>query len=325
VREISPIASVVVTTYNSEQFVLETLDSVKAQTYSSIELIVSDDCSTDNTVEVCREWLVRNRGRFVRTDIITVQKNTGVSGNCNRSIAAAKSDWIKFIAGDDILLPSCIEMNMDFVAKNSAVMILFSQVLLYRNYFTDGNFMKKVPEGYPMNIMDPDFTADDQFQLLLLSDRINFTPSYFFNKTAIQSVGGYDEENKIVEDYPMWLKLTKAGYKLYFMEKATVGYRQHSNALNNTGDNTLFKPLFLKMFGFRKKAVHPYLPWDTVGSEKQKFVVSKVFQVLGLNRNTPFLRSLYLLLTIYLNPFQYIRFFKKRVHKKGSHDIFYKY
>lgn len=53
----NPLVSVIVITYNSSKYVLETLNSVAAQTYDNIELIISDDCSKDNTVEICRNWL----------------------------------------------------------------------------------------------------------------------------------------------------------------------------------------------------------------------------------------------------------------------------
>ena len=52
-----PLVSVPVITYNSAKFVLETLESIKAQTYQNIELVISDDCSTDNTVQICRDWV----------------------------------------------------------------------------------------------------------------------------------------------------------------------------------------------------------------------------------------------------------------------------
>ncbi len=51
------LVSIVVITYNSAKFILETLESSKAQTYKNIELIISDDCSTDNTVEICQQWI----------------------------------------------------------------------------------------------------------------------------------------------------------------------------------------------------------------------------------------------------------------------------
>ncbi|MBT1700531.1 glycosyltransferase [Fulvivirgaceae bacterium PWU4] len=319
----TPLVSVIVTSYNSARFIVETLESVKAQTYQNIELIISDDCSTDDTVAVGRAWLEKNGSRFVRTDLITVPQNTGVSANCNRCIKASRAEWIKFIAGDDILLPNCIEDNMSFVMERPEVKILFSQVALYADNFHEKSFLRILPAQFPVNIMKPELSADDQFRLLLISDRISFTPSYFFNKQALTSVGGYDERHKVAEDYPMWLKLTHAGFRLYFMMKLTVGYRQHGQALNNIGNQQIFKPLLLKTHFFRKEFVYPYLPWDIIGQERFVILVSRLFQSAGLNKNKAFQKTLYKFLTVYLNPFQYAVAFKKRVLGKGKHDVFY--
>ena len=302
---------------------IETLESVKAQTWLNIELLVSDDCSTDNTVELCSQWLAANKDRFVRTEIITVPQNTGVSANCNRCIKASAAEWIKFIAGDDILLPNCIEDNMQFVAANKNASIIFSQVLIYQDDFVEEHFVAAVPGKFPMNLMNPVFSADDQYRLLLLSDRINYTPSYFFRKQTLLEVGGYDEENKLVEDYPMWLKLTKAGNRLFYFHKATVGYRRHQQALNNMADYGLFKPLLLKAAAVRQKFVFPYLPWDIAGREKHELMVSRFFQRTGMNKKTALFSSLYKIATVYLNPFRYIIFFKKKMMKKGNKNIFY--
>lgn len=319
-----PLVSVIVTTYNSATFVSETLESVKDQAYENIELIISDDASTDNTIKICKEWLAGNAGRFVRSEIITVPKNTGVSANCNRSTYASRADWIKFIAGDDILLPNCIEDNIKFVAENPDVCILFSQVLIYRDTFENSNFVRLLPQAFPFNIMNPSFTADDQFKLLLISDRINFTPSYFFYKKAVISVGGYDERNRIVEDYPMWLKLTQAGYKLHFMKKKTVGYRQHQQATNNIGDEKLFKPAFLKIHSFRKREVYPYLPWDIVWAENYTMAVAWIFDSVHLNSNLSVLRWIYYTWITYLNPFMYVMYFKKHVLGLKHSNFFYR-
>ena len=320
----STLVSIIVATYNSAQFVVETLESAKAQTWQNIELIVSDDCSADNTVEICSNWIANNKDRFARTAIITVPQNTGVSANCNRCIKASNADWIKLIAGDDILLPNCIEDNMAFVGSNTDLpSIIFSQVLLYQDEFKPEKLVVAFPVQFPMNLMNPAFTAEDQYKLLLLSDRINYTPSYFFRKKALLDIGGYDEENKLVEDYPMWLRLTKAGNRLFYFHKVTVGYRRHGQALNNLTSYGLFKPLLLKSGPLKEKYVYPYLPWDIAGSEKFVVAISKLFQQCGINKNTAFFRRLYGLAITQMNPYRYIIFFKKRLLKKGNNNLFY--
>ena len=319
------LVSIIVTSYNSALFVLETLESVKTQTYPDLELIVSDDGSTDNTVSLSKAWLIENNQRFVRTEVVTVPANTGVSANCNRGIGSAKGNWIKFIAGDDILLPNCIADNMDFVVNNPGTKVLFSYVQLYCNDFLENSFLKTIPQGFPMNIMAPHFAPIDQFNLLLLSDRISFTPSYFFKKEAVLSVGGYDENNKLAEDYPMWLKLTHAGIRLDFLEAETVGYRQHDSALNNIEKNVLFKPLLLKTFPFRKQYVFRYLPWDIVASEKWTNRIQVLFERMGWNSQTPVFHFLYRLAIVYLNPFQYVISLRKKITKARRPDVFYSY
>lgn len=71
---IDPLVSVSIITYNSSSTILETLDSIYSQSYQNIELIVSDDCSTDNTVEICKKWIDEHKDRFVRVELLTVEK-----------------------------------------------------------------------------------------------------------------------------------------------------------------------------------------------------------------------------------------------------------
>lgn len=313
----SILVSVPVVTYNAASFVEETLESIFNQTYSNIELIISDDCSKDNTVEIVTKWCEQDRvkSRFADIKIISVPKNTGVSANCNRAIAASSGDWIKFIAGDDILLPTCIEDNMNFVATNLEANIVFSQVDVYQDTFKQEKYTKTIPSIYPDNLMHESFLAKEQFKILVQSDRINYTPSYFFNKQTLLSVGGYDETNKLVEDYPMWLKLTKAGVRLYYFHKPTVGYRIHSNATNNTGDNLLFKPSVINGHQVRKTFSHPFLPWYQVMKENWVFKTAQLFKKMGLVKNSPLNNLLYKISTVYINPFHYVDFINRKIKR----------
>jgi glycosyltransferase involved in cell wall biosynthesis len=134
-----------IATYNSASFVEETLNSIYVQHYSDIHLIISDDYSTDDTKQLVENWIEKEEvtHRFLSIQFLTVDENTGVSANCNRIITASKTGWIKFIAGDDILLPNCIQDNLNFVSQNPNSKILFSQVEVYNNTFEKERLLKR--------------------------------------------------------------------------------------------------------------------------------------------------------------------------------------
>lgn len=310
------LVSVPVATYNSVDFIMETLESIYNQTYKEIELLISDDFSTDGTIEKVDEWikLDRVKNRFVRIEFLKVPHNTGISANCNRFIKACKSDWVKMIAGDDILLPNCIEDNVKFISENPEAQIIFSQVRLYQDTFEEKNFLKSIPKAFPENLMHPSFTAQDQYKILLIADRLHYSPSFLLNKKAIHKVGGYDETNRLVEDYPMWLNLTASGIRLYYFHKETVGYRMHSKATNNNGQDVLVKPSTINNYLIRKKYAHPHLPKLVVLNEGWVHNVALLFKNMGITKKTKINSSLYKLMTVYLNPFFYCHAIAKKIN-----------
>lgn len=303
-----------VVTYNSVDFVEEALEAVARQLYPKIHLVVSDDGSTDSTLEVVGKWirLERVRSRFLSIEVVKVLENTGVSANCNRVIEASKTDWVKFIAGDDILLPNCIADNLQFIKENPDAKILFSQVQVYQEAFFPENFVRTTPENYPVNLFHESYSARDQFQILCESDRIHFTPSYMFHKSALENVGFYDESERLVEDYPMWLKLTQAGIRLYYFHKPTVGYRVHRKAINNTGD-LLFKPSEINSYLVRAKYAHPHLHWLQVKQENWAYRISKFFVARKWMDPNPLNRFFYRCCTVFINPFFWTNVFRKRL------------
>jgi len=318
------LVTVAVTTYKSALYIVETLESIFNQAHAEIALVVSDDASPDGTLEVVNSWVSKeeNSKRFHSVEVISVPKNTGVSANCNRCIAASKSDWIKFIAGDDILLPNCISDNMAFVTENPHAQIVFSRAKMYQDTFEEKNYIKTVPLHFPDNLMHPNLTATDQYQLMLIHDRITYTPTYFFNKDALQKVGNYDEKSGFIEDYPMWLKLTKSGERLYYFHKETVGYRIHVNANNNVGGAVLFRPSVINDYPLRKALTHPFLPWEIAKSEQFVYVLSLLFRNMNWNKNTKLFSSLYRFGSFYANPFFYIYAIKKRL-PRNKNNLFY--
>lgn len=211
----NPLVSICVISYNSSAFVLETLESAKKQTYQNIELIVSDDGSTDHTIELCKNWLAQNKERFVRTEMITVEKNTGIPANCNRAVKAAKGEWIKIIAADDILMDNCIIDNVENVVLNPEIEVQFSFLeafgLVTKEEESSHNY-KKIMEFFNMDVVS-------QFKEFLTGNMYGSAPSLFIKKQVIENLNYYDENLRVHEDYPFWVKCLENGYKFYFLDK----------------------------------------------------------------------------------------------------------
>ena len=216
-----PLVSVPVITYNSSRTVLETLDSIKAQTYQNIELIVSDDCSTDNTVELCRHWIEQNKSRFVRTELLTVEKNTGVAGNCNRAGVACQGEWVKGIAGDDLLMPSCIQDCIDYVAEHPDTIYLFGRC---KAFGADEKRCAEVDKVFDYSFFD--LTQEEQLHRLVFGENCVPATTAFYNRGRAAKVGvKNDERIPLLEDWPKWINLIRAGVKLHFVDKVLVKYR----------------------------------------------------------------------------------------------------
>jgi glycosyltransferase involved in cell wall biosynthesis len=321
----SSLVSIIISSYNSSPFVFETLESVSKQTWKEIELIITDDCSGDDTVDVCLKWVNENRQRFSSAKILTSEINTGVSANANRGLNAAKGDWIKFLGADDTLKSNCIEDNMSWITYHPWVRTLFSRIEIYRDTFIPQNLIETTP-GIPYNpkgILASDRSADSQYKMLLLSDRIHFTPSVFLHRETLLTVGGFDERFKLLEDYPLWLNLTRNGHKLYFMDKVTVNYRRHSKTINNSSISYLINPNYFKTEDFRKAYTYPYLPADIKLNFRFNWYTSQIFRCNWLNKKKKSNGFLLTVLTSYLNPFKYYIYLKKQLVKNQKDREFY--
>ena len=216
-----PLVSVTVITYNSSKTVLETLDSIKAQTYQNIELIVSDDCSTDNTVELCRNWIEQNKSRFVRTELLTVEKNTGVAGNSNRAGAACQGEWVKGVAGDDMLQPNCVQDCLDYVTEHPDTVYLFGK---QKAFGASEERCEEVDAVFDYSFFK--LTQSQQLHRLVFDGNCVPATTLFYNKEADLRIGiKNDERIPLLEDWPKWINLLRAGVKLHFVDKVLVDYR----------------------------------------------------------------------------------------------------
>jgi glycosyltransferase involved in cell wall biosynthesis len=289
-----PLVSIVVITYNSSAYVIETLESAKNQSYKNLELIVSDDCSTDSTIDICGEWIKNNKSRFVRTKIINVPSNTGIPANCNRGIHKSQGKWIKLIAGDDILMDNCITNAIEFSVHNPECKIFASNIM----FFTDDikANINKVSHLENSEFFSLKTDSKKQFEILAYNNEIH-APSVFLSKQLFLDQQGFDETIPYMEDYPFWLKITHSGHKIMFMNKVTVGYRLSTGSFSGYSDDKLFNNFFRNSFRFKKKNTFKYLSFIKRFDLTYTYLVRELFYRLNIN-NLKYKRLYQLLLRI---------------------------
>ncbi len=289
--ENSPLVSIVVITYNSSKYVLETLQSAYSQTYQNIELIVSDDCSKDNTVEIVEKWLIDNGNRFVESKLLKISQNTGVTPNCNRGVKEAHGEWIKLIAGDDVLYDDCIESNFKYISSfHDQVDIVFSKMRFFCGTI-DNSYIPSIDYSFF------DLPCKKQLKLMLRENEIPCTPSSFIKKDLIDRVSFYDERFPMVEDYPMWFKLLDKGYHLSFMDKYTVYYRKE-NSITHGGDRYVYPPFLDSIEKFYKLELFPrygLLDYGYMIHKKMDFLLCHICIRYFANRATLLYRVIFLL------------------------------
>ncbi|MVN21007.1 glycosyltransferase family 2 protein [Mucilaginibacter arboris] len=237
------LVSVIVVAYNSEEFIIETLESIWQQNYKSIELIISDDCSHDLTIKLCKEWMYldKNKNRFTNIKILEHHENTGIASNCNRGFAKASGEWIKLIAGDDLLLPNCISSFMDYSQKNPNARVLVSKLKTFKD--TPDNVLSTWPYK---SVFPSKLKTQIKEQL-----KANFikAPAVFLNRVMLSSLGGFNETYPFLEDDPLWTKILINNIKFHYIPKCLVAYRIHNKGVSHTpGLNLKFYDSVLRYY-----------------------------------------------------------------------------
>ena len=109
----SNLVSIIMPSYNTGSFIRETIESVLAQSYSDWELIIVDDCSTDNTDDVVSQYLADERIRYIKNET-----NSGAAVSRNRALREARGKWIAFLDSDDLWMPEKLEKQLSFMKTN---------------------------------------------------------------------------------------------------------------------------------------------------------------------------------------------------------------
>lgn len=203
-----PLVSVLMTSYNREKYIRFAIESVLNSTYKNFELIISDDGSKDQTVEIALEYAAKDQ----RVKVCINETNLGDYGNRSKAASLASGKYLKYVDSDDYIYPSGLEHLVGFMEQYPEAALGICSL----------NQDRKQP--FPIQL-----TSKEAFEYHYMGAGLfHKAPlSTIIRKDKYDEVGGF-KNIKMAGDYEMWHRLASA-YPVLLMPKGIVWYREHDN------------------------------------------------------------------------------------------------
>lgn len=207
-----PLVSVLMAVYNCEETLDEAVQAILNQTYTNWELILYDDCSADNTYNKCVEYEKKDS----RIHAYKNEKNLTLAPTLNNCLKHAKGLYTARMDGDDVCDPTRFEKQVAFLDNHPQYAVVSCMMEMYdeQGVFGMARFPEK-PDKEFLGITSPVCHA-----------------GCMMRKEVLLELGGYNisEEAKRIEDYDLWFRLYKAGYKAYNIQETLYSMRDDRNA-----------------------------------------------------------------------------------------------
>jgi len=260
-----PLVSVIAPCYNQERFVIECLESIRAQDYPNLQIIVVDDCSQDASPKLIRDWIKANPS--LQVIFVQNEQNLGVCKSMNRGLNMATGKYIARVDTDDVWEPRKISGQvrvMDSLPETTAV--LYSDVyrmnesgaLLPRHFIENHRAFNRMPEG---NI----------HEVMWNGNFIPFTTT-LIRRSVFEKVGNYDED-LFYDDWDMWLRISKDFHFAYYPEP-TAKYRIVNTSISNSSIN---KMNLADEIMFTKYLLQGLVP-KSMRNQAANFAVRRIFR-----------------------------------------------
>lgn len=212
------LVSIVMPSYNTASYIVESIQSVFAQTYQNWELIIVDDCSTDDTDKVVQPYLSDSRIKYFKNE-----KNSGAAVSRNRALQEAKGKWIAFLDSDDLWLPEKLEKQITFMEENG-----------YHFSYTNYEEINMAGERTGVKVTGPKkITKTGMFNYCWPGC---LTVMYDAETVGLIQIADIKKNN----DYAMWLKVCKKA-DCYLLDETLAWYRKRSGSISNQGYLNLIK------------------------------------------------------------------------------------
>lgn len=235
-----PKVSVILPVYNCEKYIFETVQSVLNQTFADFELLIVDDCSTDNTVAIIKEF------NDDRIQLTVKEKNTGYTDSLNYAVSIAKGQYIARMDGDDICLPTRFEKQVTFLDTNPKIILCGSAIQII---------------GTDTILRHP--SNHEAIKIKLCFGSSFYHPSVM-GRIEVFQANLYDKKYEPAEDYDLWTRLAFQG-ELANLEEVLLLYRVHDNQVSNERKTTQEShSLWCKLQMFSQFQINDYFNLDEI-------------------------------------------------------------
>lgn len=238
--QINPTISVIIPTYNNAQFLAEAIDSVLAQQFDALEIIVVDDGSTDHTQSVLQAYAAQVRYLH--------QENAGSAVARNTALSLARGKYVVFLDADDLLLPGKLHDQEAVLEKRPSLGLVHSG---WQIIDESGQILQTVEPWHDM----PEFSLD-----AWVWHKPVKMGAMMFHRSWLEQVGGFDPDLRQAQDVDLLFRLVLAGCSAAWMMRPTFCYRENANSTirkNASKLNHYFARVLDKFFAH--EAVPPHL------------------------------------------------------------------
>ncbi|GCL34679.1 putative glycosyl transferase [Planktothrix agardhii CCAP 1459/11A] len=227
-----PLVSICIPTYNGEKYLTEALLSAVNQTYPNLEIIISDDSSTDKTLEIIDSFQKKSLVKL----LVFQHEQYGLAKNWNYCISQAQGKYIKFLFQDDLLESNCLEQFVNLAETDAEIGLVFSpRNIILSPEAISNKILLKAYYGYqdlhqawsnlkPIQ-MGKDLLADPQLLQNPLN-KIGEPSTVLLKKATVEQLGGFDSEFKQLLDLDLWLRIMSC-YKIGFVNQKLSSFRLH--------------------------------------------------------------------------------------------------
>lgn len=222
--------SIIVPVYNSEDYIEDCIQSLLEQTYSDFEVIIINDCSTDNSFRICKKF--EKKYPFIR--VYNNLKNKGVSYSRNVGIKKSRAEYLMFLDSDDLLDKNSLELFNGVISKGKYDMVMAN----YDTFPISGIYLKELNQDLKMyNVKD----LCDNFSYFFNNNIIIGPTAKIYRKDLIYNY--FEEDINIGEDLLFNAKYIKNVNKLFYLNEIVYYYRINNYSLTSSFKKNRFKNL----------------------------------------------------------------------------------